>query len=63
MDVSSIAATASSLAATTTSQNVSMAVLKKALESASQTAAALLQATPTPANLPGHLGQRVNTVA
>ena len=63
MDVSSIAAIASNLAATTTSENISVAVLKKALDSESQTAAALLQTIPPPPNLPGHLGQYINTIA
>ena len=63
MDVSSIAAVASNLAATTTSQAVSVAVLKKALATQSETAAALLQAIPAPLQLPDHLGQRINTVA
>ena len=63
MDISSIAATASDLAATATSQDISVAVLKKALDSASQTAAALLQALPAPPKLPGHLGQNIDTIA
>ncbi|MBC7513263.1 MAG: YjfB family protein [Herminiimonas sp.] len=63
MDVSSIAAIASNLAATTTSENISVAVLKKAPDSESQTAAALLQTIPAPPNLPGHLGQNINTIA
>lgn len=63
MDVSSIAATASSLAVTTTSENISVAVLKKALDSASQTAAGLLAAIPAPPKLPAHLGQNINTIA
>lgn len=63
MDVGSIAATASSIAATTTNENISIAVLKQALDSESQIAAGLLQAIPAPPNLPAHLGGRINTTA
>ena len=63
MEVSSLAATVSSLAATTTNDNISVAVLKKALDSQSQAAAGLLQAIPAPPNLPAHLGKNVDTVA
>ncbi len=63
MNVSALAAAVSNSAATSTSQDISAAVLKKALDSESQTAAALLQAIPAPPNLPGYLGKNVNTIA
>lgn len=65
MDVTSIANTATALSQANTQQDVQIAVLRKALDSASSSAAALLDALPQPssANLPAHLGQNVNTVA
>ncbi len=64
MDVSAIASVASDLSATRLQQEVGTTVLKKALDISSANALALLEALPAPsANLPGHLGQNVNTVA
>jgi hypothetical protein len=64
MEVSTIASIATSMAQARTTQEVSVAVLKKALDSQASSAAALLEALPpvTP-NLPPHLGQNINTKA
>jgi hypothetical protein len=65
MDTTAIAATATAMQQTKTDQAISIAVLKKALDTQASSAAALLDALPpvTPANLPPHLGQNINTVA
>jgi hypothetical protein len=65
MEISSIANLATSMEAVRTDQEVGIAVLKKALDMQATSAAALLQALPPvqPANLPPHLGQKVNTTA
>lgn len=65
MDVSSIANLATSLSQAQLSQDVGIAVLKKALNAQQSSAATLLAALPTPpaANLPAHLGQNINTTA
>lgn len=65
MDVSNIAAAASSIAATGTKQEVDVAILKKAMEIESATATDLVDALqPTQASrLPDHLGTKVNTTA
>lgn len=65
MDVSAIASLATNMAAAKTSEEVSIAVLKKALDSQRDGAAALLNAIPAPSspNLPPHLGQNINTTA
>jgi hypothetical protein len=65
MDVTTIASIATSLQSARTTQEVSIAVLKKALDTEAAGAAALLQAIPPApaANLPSHLGQHVNTTA
>ena len=65
MDVSAIASLATSMAANKTSEEVSIAVLKKALDTQREGAAALLDALPAPSapNLPPHLGQNINTTA
>lgn len=65
MDVSSIANLATSLSQTQLSQDVGIAVLKKALNAQQSSAATLLAALPTPpvANLPAHIGQNINTTA
>jgi len=71
MDVTGIANVATSLAQVGTSQDVSIAVLKKANEIQTQEATALIAAIPTtvpassaPAsNLPANLGRNVNTTA
>jgi hypothetical protein len=54
------------IAAATPDSPVGVAVLKKALDSESASALALINALPQPAaaaNLPPNLGQNVNTVA
>ncbi len=65
MDVQNIANLAVSLATTTTNQAIGIAVMKKALDTQATSAAAMLEALPpvTPANLPPHLGQNVDTTA
>lgn len=64
MEVTTIARLATSMAQAKTAEEVSVAVLKKALDSQASSAAALLDALPpvTP-NLPSHLGQNINTKA
>ncbi|WP_307720832.1 YjfB family protein [Pseudoduganella lutea] len=62
----SIARLSTTIAETGTKQDVSMAVLKKAMDSQAASAAALLDALPArqPApSLPSHLGNRINTTA
>ena len=66
MDAMSIARLSTTIAETGTKQDVSMAVLKKAMDSQAASAAALLDALPAsqPApTLPSHLGNRINTTA
>ena len=64
MDVMGIAKLATSIADTGTRQDVGIAVLKKAQEIQSSTAAQLLEAVQASApNLPAHLGRNVNTTA
>lgn len=65
MDISSIANLAVGLAQSRNAQEVSLAVFKKALDTESAGALALIAALPPtlPANLPPHLGQNINTVA
>jgi len=66
MDVNSIARLATTMADVGTSQEVSMAVLKKALNVSAESATALIEAipdAPTTQNLPPHLGRNINTVA
>ena len=65
MEVNTIASLATEMQQAKTSQDVSIAVLKKALDAQSTNALALLEALPpvTSANLPAHLGQNVNTTA
>ena len=65
MNVSNIASLATSLSSEKTGQAVGIAVLKKALDIQSATAAVLLDAIPkvSSANLPANLGRNVNTVA
>jgi hypothetical protein len=66
MDVMSIAKLATNIADTGLRQDVSIAVLKKAQDMQTSTAAQLLDAVqasaPAP-NLPAHLGKHVNTTA
>ncbi|WP_308807620.1 YjfB family protein [Pseudoduganella dura] len=59
----SIARLSTTIAETNTRQDVSMAVLKKAMDVQASSAAALLEALPATPNLPSHLGNRVNTTA
>jgi len=63
MDVMSIARLSTAMAETSTKQDVSMTVLKKAMDVQASSAAALLEALPSTQNLPSHLGNRVNTTA
>jgi hypothetical protein len=68
MDVSSIPAVASDLSAQQTSNDVSMAVMRKSLDSQSTAAAGMLQALPPPMPAPTpssnpNIGSFVNTVA
>lgn len=65
MEIGSIASLATSMAQTRTAQDVSIAVFKKALDTQSAGALALLDAipaTPVP-RLPDHLGRNINTTA
>jgi hypothetical protein len=66
MSVTSIENLSTQMAATQTNQDVGMAVLKKSIDAASNSAAELLAALPAPipaTNLPANLGQNVNTLA
>jgi uncharacterized protein (UPF0147 family) len=63
MDAMSIARLSTTIAETNTRQDVSMAVLKKAMDVQASSATALLEALPSTPNLPSHLGNRVNTTA
>jgi hypothetical protein len=66
MDAMSIARLATTIAETGTRQEVSMTVLKKAMDVQASSAAALLEALPPvqgSSNLPAHLGNRINTTA
>ncbi|MGB6054513.1 MAG: YjfB family protein [Burkholderiaceae bacterium] len=66
MEINGIAQLATSMARERTEQDVSVAVLRTALDVQQGTAAALLAALPQPvaaANLPPHVGQNVNTTA
>lgn len=65
MEIGSIASLATSMAQTRTSQDVSIAVFKKALDAQSAGALALLDAIPaaSPPRLPDHLGRNINTTA
>ena len=63
MDVTAIASVATDLAATRLQQEVSTTVLKKAMDISASNAMALIEALPSAANLPAHLGQNVNTTA
>jgi hypothetical protein len=57
--------TSSIAAATSGNNDIQVAVLKKAMDSQSQAALALISAIPQPpsVNLPAHLGSNVNTSA
>jgi hypothetical protein len=66
MEVTDIASLATQLSQTRLQQQVGVAVLKKALDAEASTALALLRALPpvqSIVNLPGHLGQNINTTA
>lgn len=63
MDVTAIANVATQMSNTKLQEEVGMTVLKKALDISSSNALSLIQALPSPANLPSHLGQNVNTTA
>ena len=65
MDVSSIAKLSTSIAETGNRQEVSLAVFKKAMQLQEATATQLLDALPSvqSANLPAHLGNKINTTA
>ena len=61
-----IAGLASSLVNRATSEELSVAVLKKALDSQSQSAKSLIEALPQPpstSGLPPNVGQNINTSA
>ena len=65
MDAMSIARLSTTIAETGTRQEVSMAVLKKAMDAQASSAAALIEALPPvqTSNLPAHLGNHINTTA
>ncbi|MBR7799175.1 YjfB family protein [Undibacterium fentianense] len=67
MDVSSIARFATTMADVGVSQEVSIAVLKKALDVSKESATALIEAIPNSSpnvpNLPPNLGRNINTTA
>ncbi|MTW10555.1 putative motility protein [Pseudoduganella eburnea] len=66
MDVTSIAAAATTIADTKNSTEIGYAVLKKAQDVQASSAQALIEAippAPAAANLPSHLGQNINTTA
>jgi hypothetical protein len=64
MDLASIASsTSNSISDAGVSQEVSTAVLKKAISIQSDNASQLISAIPAPPNLPSHVGNNVNTVA
>ena len=65
-DVTSIANSASALSDVRTSQAISIAVLKRAIDVSAESATALIEAipeAPRTANLPANLGRNVNTTA
>ena len=66
MSVSSIARLSTAMAAAQTETQIGVAVLKKSIDAASNSALELLQALPSPtpaSNLPSNLGQNINTTA
>lgn len=65
MDVNGIAQLATTMSATRNSEQVGVAVLKKALDMSASHAAALIASVSTPQTqaLPAHLGRNVNTTA
>lgn len=65
MDAISSATSAIAAGTSNASSDIQVAVLKKAMDSQSQAALALISALPQPStvNLPAHLGRNVNTSA
>lgn len=64
MDVSSIAAAATSMSQDKLANDVQISVLKKAMDISAQSAAQLIEALPQPpAANPPHLGNSVDTYA
>jgi hypothetical protein len=65
MDVTAIARLSTAMSDTRQSQEIGTAVLKKALDLAASSAAALIDSLPAPARsrLPEHLGNNVDTTA
>lgn len=65
MEVNGIAKLATTMAETRNSQEVGVAVLKKALDISASNAASLIASVPMPPaqNLPAHLGKNINTTA
>ena len=66
MNVSGIASVATTLADVGTSQAVSIAVLKKAIDISAENATSLIEAIPDNKaiqNLPSNLGRNINTTA
>lgn len=67
MDINGIAKTATTLADVGVSQQVSIAVLKKAQDISQESATALIEAIPNSSanvpNLPPNLGRNINTTA
>ncbi len=66
MDVMGIAKLATTIADTGTRQDVSISVMKKAMDIQASSAAALIEALPPvqgSTNLPAHLGNKINTTA
>ena len=65
MDVTAIAKLATTLSETRQSQEIGTTVLKKALDLAASSAAALIASVPAPVSnrLPAHLGNSVDTTA
>ncbi|MDP9109055.1 MAG: YjfB family protein [Pseudomonadota bacterium] len=63
MSDSSIGSLVNSLASNSVDPSIGIAVLKKALDSETATAAALLDALPAAPRLPSHLGNHINTTA
>ncbi|MDH5552828.1 MAG: YjfB family protein [Nitrosomonas sp.] len=66
MDISGITNASTALNAASTQQEVSMAVLKKAINISAEGALSLIQSIPnnqSAHNLPAHLGKNINTTA
>ncbi len=66
MDVTGIANLATTMSDASTSQAISIAVLKKAINLGAEGALALIEAIPdnkSIQSLPSHLGQNINTTA